>query len=147
MSGQRVLAVDFGDRRTGVAVTDHTGTVILPLPAVLASADDECARSVIALATERETEVIVVGLPLDREGAVGPRAARTLKFVKVLKQLAPCDVVTVDETHTTDEAHERLKRGGLKASQRKKIADSVAAIVILERYQSSLGQGIDGERY
>jgi len=134
---RRILAVDFGDRRTGVATTDHTGAVVLPLPVILASADDECARSIIALATERETEIIVVGLPLDRDGDIGPRAKRTLKFVKTLEKLAPCEVVTIDETHTTDEAHERLKRGGLKAAQRKKIADSVAAIVILERYQSS----------
>jgi len=133
---RRLLAVDFGDRRTGLAATDYTGTIIVPLPALTHSSMRECAEAVGELARERETETIVVGLPLAARGEIGPRAERTLAFARLLASLAPCPVVTVDETHSTDEAHERLKLGGLKAARRKRLADSVAAIIILERFRA-----------
>jgi putative Holliday junction resolvase len=135
----RILAVDYGDRRTGLAATDHSGTICVPLPAIAHGGPDDCAQRVAELARERETQAIVVGLPLDAQGGVGHRAARTLAFVRQLEQQAPCPVATTDETHSTDEAHRRLKEGGLKAARRKKLADSVAALVILERYRAALG--------
>ena len=72
--------------------------------------------------------------------AAGPlhRAVRTAAFRDRLQQALPVPVVTVDESHSTDEAHERLKQGGLKASRRKELADSVAALVILERFRDDL---------
>jgi putative Holliday junction resolvase len=135
----RLLAVDYGDRRTGLAATDHSGTICVPLPAVAHGGAAECAQRIAALARERETQAIVVGLPLDAQGGVGHRAQRTLEFVRLLEPLAPCPVATIDETHSTDEAHRRLKEGGLKAARRKKLADSVAALVILERYRAGRG--------
>lgn len=133
---KRILAVDFGDARTGLAATDYTGTIVVPLPPVVVRARAECARAVAELARERQSEAIVVGLPLDAEGGVGARARATLEFVAALRQLAPCPVHTVDETHSTDEAHARLKAAGLKAARRKQLADSVAAMVILERFRA-----------
>lgn len=133
---KRLLAVDFGERRTGLAGTDPTGTIVVPLPAVHHDDLRVCARAVAAVAEERRSERIVVGLPLDQEGAVGPRAARTLEFVAALRAVTGCEVVTCDEAFTTDLAHERLRAGGLKAAARKKIADSVAALVLLERYRA-----------
>lgn len=136
MSGEtRILAVDFGDRRTGLAATDYTGSIIVPLDTLRNLGDAACADEVAALAVERESEVIVIGLPLDRRGEHGPRAKRTLEFVKLVEARAKCPVTTVDETSTTDEAHERLKQFGLRAAKRKKVADSVAAMIILERYR------------
>lgn len=73
-----------------------------------------------------------MGLPLAAQGEVGARAKRTLAFVEVLRGTVQCPVDTVDETFSTDEAHRRLR--GMKAARRKKRADSVAAVVILERY-------------
>jgi putative Holliday junction resolvase len=131
----RVLAVDFGDRRTGLAATDWTGSIVVPLDPVVGLPDHECARAIVTLARERETEQIVVGVPLDEHGERGPRAERTLRFVAVLTTLAaPTPVGTVDESLTTDEAHARLKALGVKAARRKKVADSVAAMIILERH-------------
>ncbi|MCA8941747.1 MAG: Holliday junction resolvase RuvX [Planctomycetes bacterium] len=132
---KRILAVDFGDRRTGLAATDYTGSIIVPLDTLRNLADDACARAIAELAAERESEVIVVGLPLDTRGERGPRAERTLAFAQLVEKQTSCPVVTVDETSTTDEAHDRLKQFGLRASQRKKVADSVAAMIILERYR------------
>jgi putative pre-16S rRNA nuclease len=131
---RRVLAVDFGDRRTGLAATDPTGTIVVPLDAILRTSDAQCAQAIAELARERDSEVIVVGMPLDAEGNEGARARRTHEFIAALAKVAPCAVEGVDESHSTDRAHELLREGGLKAARRKKLADSVAAIVILERF-------------
>lgn len=135
---RRVLAVDFGDRRTGLAATDGSGTLALPLPALHGLDDAACAAAVSALAQERGSAVIVVGLPLDARGKIGPRARRTLQFVDVLRGTAPCAVCTMDETLSTDEAHARLRAAGMRAAQRRALADSVAAMVICERYLAGL---------
>ncbi len=131
---KRVLAVDIGDRRTGLAATDWTGSIRVPLPAVVGKDDEACARAIAELAAERETEVLVVGLPLDGDGKVGPRAQRTLGFVAVLRRATATPVHTVDEAYSTDEAHSRLKDLGVRAAKRRQVADSVAAMVILERF-------------
>jgi len=131
---KRVLAVDFGDRRTGLAATDFTGSIVTPLPALVGLKDTDCARAIAELADERDTQVIVVGLPLDTAGQVGQRAQRTLKFVDLLQASASQTVTTCDERDTTDEAHALLRDGGIRAAQRKKLADSVAALVILNRF-------------
>ena len=131
---QRVLAVDHGERRTGLAATDFTGSIVVPLEPLHEADAGACARAIAALASDRRSEVVVVGLPLDAEGGVGHHAQRVLRFVEVLQQVAPCPVHTVDETFSTEEAHARLAQAGLKAAQRRRFADSVAAVVILERY-------------
>jgi putative Holliday junction resolvase len=96
---------------------------------------DALVAAIAELARERATEVIVVGLPLDAEGHAGPRAQRTLELVERLRRAASCPVATVDESHSTDEAHELLKDGGMRAARRKRLADSVAALVILKRFR------------
>lgn len=131
---KRVLAVDFGDTRTGLAATDWTGAIRVPLPAIVGRDDARCAQEIADLAADRETEAIVVGLPLDGEGKVGPRAQRTLNFVATLRRTTAIDVHTVDEAYSTDEAHSRLKDLGVRAAKRRQVADSVAAMVILERF-------------
>lgn len=130
---RRILAVDFGDTRTGLAATDFTGSIETPLPALVGLDDTACIAELCALARERESELVVVGMPYNSDGSVGPRAQRTQAFVAQLQKTCPCPVRTVDERNTTDEAHELLRQGGLKAAQRKKLADSVAALVILRR--------------
>ena len=133
-TARRILAVDFGDRRTGLAATDWTGTIVVPLPTVVATGDEAVARSI----ADRQTEVVVVGMPLTRDGQAGPRAERTRRFVAVLERHLSVPVTTVDESLSTDEAHERLKALGIKAARRKQVADSVAAIVILERFRTRI---------
>lgn len=130
----RILAVDFGDRRTGLASTDPTGTIASPLEALVGLNDRDCAQAIAEVAAQRNTELVVVGLPLAARGEVGHRAKRTLQFVETLRKAVACPVETTDESFTTDEAHRRL--AGMKAARRKKVADSVAAVVILERFRA-----------
>ena len=135
---RRILAVDFGEKRTGLAATDWTGTIVVPLPRIEASDDADVIDAIVALVRERETELVVLGMPLLIDGGLGQRAQRTARFRDRLQQALPCPLATQDESHSTDEAHERLKAGGLKASRRKALADSTAALVILERYRAGL---------
>lgn len=137
---RRILAVDYGDARTGLAATDWTGTIVLPLPRLVERDAARLVAAIAALVRERETELVVVGMPLQPDGSAGARAERTAWFRDQLaRTLAPVPVVAVDESHSTDEAHQRLKQLGLKAARRKQVADSIAAMVILERYRCGAG--------
>jgi putative Holliday junction resolvase len=134
---RRVLAVDFGDTRTGLAATDWTGAICVPLGRLTGLADRELALAIAAIVRERATELVVLGMPLLLDQQQGPRARRTEQFMAVLAAaIAPCPVETIDESHSTDEAHELLKQGGVKAARRKQLADSIAALVILERWRA-----------
>lgn len=135
---RRLLAVDYGDARTGLAATDWTGTIAVPLPRIDSRDLAQVVAAIAELARERATEVVVVGMPLQSDGSSGPRAQRTSAFCERLRRAVPCPVEVVDESHSTDEAHELLKAGGLKAAQRKRLADSVAALVVLERFRRSV---------
>ena len=133
----RILAVDFGERRTGLAATDWTGAICVPLPRLDLGDPQALAAAIADLVRERQTQVVVVGMPLLHDGQSGQRAVRTRAFVEVLAAVvAPVPVATVDESHSTDEAHERLKQGGMRAARRKQLADSIAALVILERFRA-----------
>lgn len=133
-SPRRILAVDFGDTRTGLAATDWTGTIEVPLGKLTGLDDQALAAAIAELARERDAQLVVLGMPL-LDGRKGPRAERTERFRLVLAAALPCPLDTVDESHSTDEAHDLLKQGGLKAARRKQLADSVAALVILRRYR------------
>ena len=135
---RRILAVDFGDARTGLAATDWTGAIGVPLGRIDARDDAAVVAAIADMVRERDTQVVVLGMPLTVDGTPGQRAVRTAALRARLQAALRIPVEAVDESHSTDEAHERLKQGGLKASRRKQVADSVAALVILERYRDGL---------
>ena len=137
---RRILAVDFGDARTGLAATDWTGTIAVPLGRIDARDDAVVVAAIKALVAERDVQTVVLSMPLAQDGTIGPRAQRTAAFRDRLQAALPCPVVAIDESNSTDEAHARLKEGGLKAKRRKDLADSVAALVILERYRYELAR-------
>ena len=76
---RRILAVDYGDARTGLAATDWTGTIVVPLPRIDAREPATVATAIAALVQERDTELVVLGMPLSQDGAKGPRAVRTTR--------------------------------------------------------------------
>ena len=135
MTRKRILALDPGERRTGLAGTDGLGMMAFPLETIVHkgfAALPEALRPIIA---EREPEILVVGLPIDAQGRVGPQAQKVLALVERLKAAFPdLEVLTQDESHTTDVAHAWLKEAGMKASKRKGKADTMAALAILKRF-------------
>ncbi|MAE75583.1 MAG: Holliday junction resolvase RuvX [Planctomycetes bacterium] len=134
MSARRFLALDVGERRTGVAATDWTGTICVPLDRIDHSGMKELPDRVAPLLAERQSEVLVVGVPLGRDGAAGPQARKVLALVDVLrKRFQDLEIMTVDEAHTTDEAHRLMKDAGIRAARRRRHADSLSALQILRR--------------
>jgi putative Holliday junction resolvase len=101
----KVLALDYGRARTGVAVSDPTGTIARPLCVVEAAADAGL-QTVAALIDEHEVERVVVGLPLNLRGERGEQARETERFVETLREVTTVPVVTFDERFTTDLAEQ-----------------------------------------
>jgi putative Holliday junction resolvase len=120
-----VLALDYGEARTGVAVSDPTGTLARPLCVVERAASDRGLARVAELVREQEAERVVVGLPLTLRGEHGAQAQETARFVEALRARIPIPVESFDERFTTALAG----RGGGAAPE-----DARAAAHLLESY-------------
>jgi putative holliday junction resolvase len=97
----KVLALDYGQARTGVAVSDPTGTLARPIDVVERASSEGGMRRIIEIARREEVERIVVGMPVTLQGELGAQAARTETFVKSLRAVAGVPVDTFDERFTT----------------------------------------------
>jgi len=130
----RVMGIDLGSRRIGVAVSDSDGRVATPLTVVERHRDRQRVHRTIAeLAREWEVDQVVVGLPIDLSGQVGPAASAVLEECDLLAAAVGVPVVTHDERMTTRIADRALReRGDLDGRDRRKVVDMVAASVILQ---------------
>lgn len=137
----RVLGIDLGTKRIGVAVSDAGGTLASPLVVIQRSGDVEADRRAIArLATEEEAERVIVGMPLSLSGAAGPAATAARDEADALAAVLPVPVETWDERLTTVAAHRSLEAGGKRSKQRRGMVDKVAAAVMLQSWLDS-GRG------
>lgn len=137
----RIMAIDYGDARTGVAVSDSTG-LLAGFTAVLPSRDRAALLDrLAALAAEHRAEELVVGLPRNMDGTEGPRAALCREFAAALGMRTGMTPVLWDERRTTIEAHGILHAGGKREKQHKKNVDAVAASLILEGYLARKRRG------
>ena len=102
----KVLALDYGSARTGVAVSDPTGTLARPLGVIERASTETGLAEVVRLAREEEVERIVVGLPLTLRGRHGEQAAETERFVETLRRIVELPVELFDERFTTDLAQQ-----------------------------------------
>ena len=130
----RVLAVDPGSRRVGVAVSDPTGTVARPLGKVPAEPSTSLAERVVRLAQEQEAEALVVGLPRRLDGSEGPEARAARKLAAQLRELSGLPVTLVDERLTSVAAERALIAAGEKRARRRGLSDQVAAALILQQH-------------
>ncbi len=136
----RALGLDLGSRRIGVALSDSAGTVASPYETVQRCGDVALDhRRILALATEAEVEVLVVGLPLSLDGTVGPAAENVLAEIDALRDATGLPVETYDERLTTVTATRLLREGGVTGKARRQLVDKVAASVILQSW-------LDGRR-
>lgn len=97
----RILALDYGAARTGVAVSDPTGTLARPVCVVERAGSDQGLRRVAALVTEHEAQLVLVGLPLTLKGEHGEQARETERFVEALRGILSVPIETFDERFTT----------------------------------------------
>jgi putative Holliday junction resolvase len=131
----RVLGLDLGTRRIGVAVSDRTGTVATPLTVLErtgSTAEDH--RRIRALAEEEEAERVVVGLPLSLDGRTGPAAQRAIAEVGELATVVAVPVETFDERLTTVSADRALREARVRGQARRRVVDKVAAAVMLQAW-------------
>jgi len=135
------MAVDYGDTRTGVAVSDESATLTGDAWVVQSKRVNDVAQSVVGEAAARGVKRIVVGHPKNMDGSVGQRAEKSERFAELLRSLCDIEVVLWDERLTTMSAHRVLSDVGKFGKKRKKTVDAVAASLILEGYIGSLGAG------
>lgn len=132
-SETRVLCLDVGSRRVGVALSDPLGYSAQPLTVVLRGPGD--AEQIRALVDEHQVSTLVVGLPLALSGLPGAAVKRTRKFIDTLTPLLQdVELVEWDERLTTTAAERALIEGGVRREQRKHLIDAVAASLILQSY-------------
>jgi putative Holliday junction resolvase len=131
----RVLALDLGSKRVGVAVSDRSGTIASPLTVLQRSGRFRTDHERIkALVEEEEAVLVVVGLPLSMDGSVGKAAQAALQEVQALATVVGVPVETFDERLTTVTADRMLMEFRMRAEDRRKIIDKVAAAVILQSW-------------
>jgi putative Holliday junction resolvase len=128
----KVLAVDHGDSRTGLAIS--AGSIAVALPTVAMKGDGKDADRIAKAAKDAEAERIIVGLPLNMDGTEGPRAKTAREFAEALRTATPLPVEMWDERLSTVEGESRLRAAGLDRKEMSKRKDAAAAIVILESY-------------
>ena len=131
----KILAVDYGDSRTGLATCDRTEFLTTAItPQITLKARNKVAARVCEVAKEIEAELIVIGLPLNMDGTEGVRAELCREFADKLAQATGLPVSMWDERRTTVEAHNILSQHNYHGKKRKDTVDAVAASLILEGY-------------
>lgn len=130
----KMMAIDFGDARTGVAMCDPLEMLASPFKVIKQRDIAKLVDEIALIAREQNVERIVVGYPKNMDGSNGERAAKTETLMNKLKLVTNLDVVLWDERNTTVLAHKILKDNEVFGKKRKNIVDAVAAVLILENY-------------
>ncbi|WP_455581751.1 Holliday junction resolvase RuvX [Dysosmobacter sp.] len=130
----RIMAIDYGDAHTGIAISDPTGFLAGFTTTIDAYRPDAVAERVAQLAREHGVEELVLGHPINMDGTRGPRSEKAQAMAALLRETTSLPVILWDERRTTIDAHQILMSGGKNAKKRKKVVDAVAASLILEGY-------------
>ena len=130
----KIMAVDFGDARTGLALCDKTEFLASPIGVIHEHQMDKTAAQVANAVTEYQAQLVVVGYPKNMNGTLGPRAQLCEEFARKVEQLSGLPVVLWDERSTTVSAIGYLNQTEVRGKRRKAVVDAVAATIILESY-------------
>lgn len=130
----KIMAVDFGDARTGLAVCDRTEFLASPVGVIHEKELYQTVNKVAAAVTEFDVKEVVVGYPVNMNGTVGERAKKCELFADMLNQIIDVPVRLWDERSTTVSAHNYLNETNTRGQKRKNVVDEVAAVIILENY-------------
>ena len=133
----KVLGVDFGDSRTGYAVSDVMGFGANVLDAYKCKSIKGVAEYTAKLATEQGAEKIILGYPKNMNGTLGPRAEKTKRLKAMLEELLDIPIVLWDERLTTVSAHNLMNETNVRGKKRKESVDSISAAYILQGYLDS----------
>ena len=142
----RVLAIDYGDARTGIAVSDLTGSITGRTEVIHSWNREKTIAEIRRIVSEPKPDEIVMGFPRNMDGSEGPRAELYRSFAASLSEALGMDVTLWDERRTTVEAHNILSANGYHGKKRKNTVDAVAASLILEGYLSFRKSRPDSEK-
>jgi putative holliday junction resolvase len=135
----RILAIDHGSRRMGIAVSDELKMIAQPLEFIPAEPFDKFLVRLQELLQEKEVELILVGMPRNMDGTYGPAAQKVQEFVEALKGNTAVPVKTWDERLTSAQANRILIQGNVRRDKRKEKVDAMAAAILLQSYLDGLG--------
>jgi putative Holliday junction resolvase len=134
----RILALDHGTKRIGVAVSDELKMIAQPLEFILAEPFADFLVRLKEIIREKEVESILVGLPRNMDGSYGPAALKVREFIAALRDAVTVPIQTWDERLTSAQAQRFLIQGGVRRDKRKQKVDKTAAAILLQSYLDSL---------
>ena len=134
----RVLAIDYGDARTGIAISDASGSIVGRTTVIHSRRPQQTAEAIAALVQESGAERLVMGFPRNMDGTEGPRAEKSRMVAQRLTDATGLEVVFWDERRSSIEAHGILHANGRKEKKHRQTVDAVAASLILEGYLGTL---------
>ena len=133
----RVLAIDHGTKRMGIALSDETGSIASPLEFIPAEPFNDFLARLKELIREKQVEQILVGLPRNMDGSYGPAALKVKEFVAVLNQTIAIPIKTWDERLTSAQANRMLIQADVRRDKRKQKVDAAAAAILLQSFLDS----------
>ena len=133
----KIMAIDYGDARTGVAFSDISGMIAGETLVIEDWNTERLAGKLAELYKSRNAGKIVLGCPVNMDGSRGPRAEKSEAMGEMLRELTGAEVIMIDERRTTVDAHRILSQSGKKMKKHKAVVDAVAATLILETYLNS----------
>lgn len=134
----RIMGIDYGTKRIGVAISDPSCTMAHPLETIPVRDNGAHMESLKAIIHDYHVEKIVVGLPYNMDGGVGESANKVILWAKDLEAVVKLPVELWDERLTTSEAYEILIRMNIKGPKRKKLIDKIAASIMLQSYLDAM---------
>jgi len=141
----RILGIDYGSRRIGVAICDELGMTAQGTATLIRKNREADLDAIAELVRHYDIEQIVIGYPLRLDGSEGIQCEKINRFCRRLETRLSLPVIRWDETLSTKEAEEILRRTGMPPKKRKGIVDRVAASIILQGYLDALARGKKGE--
>jgi putative Holliday junction resolvase len=130
----RILAIDHGTKRIGLAISDELGIIAQPLEFVAAEPFDKFLARVKQIVHEKQVELLLVGMPRNMDGSYGPAALKVQEFVAVLGEALTMPIKTWDERLTSAQANRFLIEGNMRREKRKTKVDQTAAAILLQSY-------------
>lgn len=134
----RVLAIDHGSKRMGIALSDPTGMIAQPLEFIPAEPFADFVTRLKELIREKQVDQILVGMPRNMDGSYGPAAVKVQEFVSVLKETIGVPIRTWDERLTSAQANRFLLQADVRRQDRKQKVDKAAAAILLQSYLDSI---------
>jgi putative Holliday junction resolvase len=136
----RVLAIDHGTKRMGIAISDELGMIAHPLEFISAEPFSGFLARLKEIIKDKQVESILVGMPRNMDGSYGPAALKVQEFVAVLKETIIIPIKIWDERLTSAQANRFLIEADVRRRQRKEKVDKTAAAILLQSYLDSIGQ-------